>query len=54
MNGTVIDIQGISVMVNPISMEDSTDMAYNLTITDGKKEVTIQIAFGKIINSTIK
>jgi len=54
MNGTVIDIQGINVSVNPISLEDSTDIAYILTITDGSKEIIIQIAFGKIINSTIK
>jgi hypothetical protein len=54
MNGTIVDIQGISVSVNPIPMQDSTDMAYILTIGDGTKEINIQIAFGKIINSTIR
>lgn len=54
MNGTIVDIQGINVSVTPITMEHSVDMAYILTIGDGTKEVSIQIAFGKIINSTIK
>lgn len=54
MNGTIVDIPGVSVSVNPISMEDSTDLAHIVTITDGVKEISIQIAFGKIINSTIK
>lgn len=50
MNGTIIDIPGISVSVNPISLEDSTDKAHVITIKDEYgKQVQITIAFGKII-----
>ena len=54
MNGTIIEIPGISVSVIPIELEDSTDTAHLITISDGKKEISIQVAYGKIINSTIK
>lgn len=51
MNGTVIDIEGISVDVNHISLEDSTDKAYMITIKDEHgRQIKIDIAFGEIIN----
>lgn len=49
MNGTVIDIPGISVSVVSFPMEDSPDKQYSLTIKDEQgKEVEIVITFGKI------
>jgi hypothetical protein len=48
MNGTVIDIEGISVNIKHIYMQDSTDKAYILTLSDGKNEVNISIIYGKI------
>lgn len=51
MNGTVIDIPGISVSVNPISLEDSSDKAYVINVKDSYgKIVTLEISFGKITN----
>lgn len=50
MNGTVIDINGISVQVIPITMEDSTDMAYLISIKDNKKELLISVSYGQITN----
>lgn len=50
MNGTVIDIDGISVQVIPISMEYSTDMAYLISIKDNKKELLISVSYGQITN----
>lgn len=48
MNGTVIDIQNIFVNVIPIYLENSTDKAYILEITDKEKKITIEISYGKI------
>lgn len=54
MNGTVIDIPGITVSVTPIELQDSTDAAHLLTITDGNKSIQITIAYGKICSSEFK
>jgi len=48
MNGTVIDIKGINVSVIPINLEDSTDKAYTITISDSERSVILNICFGKI------
>lgn len=48
MNGTLIDIQGLTTSVTPIEQQDSTDKSYLLTITDGTKQIEIQIAYEKI------
>lgn len=53
MNGTVIDIAGITVNVLPIDLEDSTDKAYLLTITDGHKQITLSISYGRITDETV-
>lgn len=55
MNGTIIDIPGISVNVNPISLEDSMDKAYVITISDKfGEEVKMQIVYEKITNVSCK
>ena len=54
MNGTVIDIPGVTVTVNPIELEDSTDMAHLISINDGKKEISITIIYGRITETTEK
>lgn len=55
MNGTIIDIPGISVSVNPIALQDSTDKAHTVTIKDQQgNSITIDIAFGKIIQTQWK
>jgi hypothetical protein len=54
LNGTVIDIDGISVQVIPIEMQDSTDNAHLLTITDGFKTITITISYGRITDEAIR
>lgn len=48
MNGTVIDIPGISVKVTPITLLGSTDEAHLVTISDGTKEIIIDISYGRI------
>lgn len=48
MNGTIIDIPGITVHVNPIELEDSTDVAHVLTISDEGRIITLNISYGKI------
>lgn len=48
MNGTIIDIPGIIVHVNPIELEDSTDVAHVLTISDEDRTITLNISYGKI------
>lgn len=51
MNGTVIDIPGISISVHEIPLQDSTDKYTTLKIKDEEgKEVEIQIVYGKITN----
>ena len=51
MNGTIIDIPGINVNVNPISLEDSSDKAYVITFKDEHgHNLKIETAFGKITN----
>ena len=51
MNGTIIDIPGISVSVNPISLEDSSDKAYVINIKDSYgRIVTLEVIYGKITN----
>ena len=52
MNGTIIDINGITCTTNPIEMQDSTDKAHIITLSDGEREVTIEIMFGKITQIT--
>jgi hypothetical protein len=52
MNGTVIDIIGINVNVNPIEMQDSSDMAHIITISDGKRKVQITVIYGNITQLT--
>ena len=54
MNGTVIDITGITVDVQTIDLEDSTDKAYLLTIKDEFKQVTLTISYGRITDETIR
>ena len=49
MNGTIIDIPGITVSVHPISLEDSSDKAHIIIIKDEhNKEIKIEIIFDKI------
>lgn len=48
MNGTIIDIEGIIAQVNTIELEDSSDKAHVIYISDGTKETTITILYGKI------
>lgn len=46
----MIDIPGINIKHEIIDLEDSTDHAHILTITDcDGKSVTINISFGKIV-----
>lgn len=52
MNGTVIDIPGISTSIHPIAMEDSTDLSHLITVSDGERKVTISISYGKITQIT--
>lgn len=54
MNGTIIDIPGIAVSVTPISMQDSSDVAYHVCIKDLEKEVILEIIYGKITSTWIK
>lgn len=52
MNGTVVDIPGITVDVVPIDLMDSTDMAYLITIKDKHgNSKTIRIINDKIDGS---
>jgi hypothetical protein len=53
MNGTVVDIDGLSVKVIPIDLEGSTDKAHLLEITDGHKIITLSISYGRITDETI-
>lgn len=49
MNGTVIDIPGIFVSVNTISLEHSTDKAHTISIRDSHGNiVTVSVVYGKI------
>lgn len=52
MNGTVIDIPGITVDVIPISLEHSTDQAHIVRIRDKEREITLEISYGKITQIT--
>jgi len=54
MNGTVIDIQGITIQSIPIVLEDSTDKSHLITLTDGVKQIQIEIIYGKIHSCIIK
>lgn len=42
------EIQGITIKVDTIDLQDSTDTAEVLTISDGDKTITINICYGKI------
>lgn len=56
MNGTVIDIPGITVSVTPHESQYSTDMAYTIEIRDKRgNKATVYICYGKItdVNSDI-
>lgn len=48
MNGTVIDIPGISVSVVPIELENSTDKSHIVTIKDNVRGITLHISYGQI------
>lgn len=49
MNGTVVDIHGVSVSVNTISGEHTTDTWDTLTIKDSTGvEVRVEFCYGKI------
>lgn len=48
MNGTVIDIPGITVGVIPIELENSTDKSHIVTIKDNVREITLHISYGQI------
>lgn len=49
MNGTVIDIPGISVSVNPVYLQGSTDCAHIIEIKDKfGNSSTIHISYEKI------
>jgi len=49
MNGTIIDIAGISCNVYPIDLEDSTDKAYLVSFIDNRgKQVELIISYGQI------
>lgn len=48
MNGTIIDIHGISVDVIPIDLEYSTDKSHLIVIKDNKKELLIHVSYGQI------
>lgn len=52
MNGTVIDIPGITVNVLPIDLQDSSDQSHILSIGDGKRMITIQVVYGNITQIT--
>jgi hypothetical protein len=54
MNGTIIDIKGITTNITPVELEDSTDKSYLITISDGNKEITITIAYEKICSCIVK
>lgn len=49
MNGTVIDIPGISVSVTPIDLQDSTDISYIIEIKDQQDHgVKLEVCYGRI------
>lgn len=49
MNGTIIDIPGISVSINPVSLHGSTDSAYIIEIKDKYgNSANIHITYDKI------
>lgn len=49
MNGTVIDIQGVTVNVQSIDLEDSTDKANIISFVDNRgKIVELIISYGQI------
>lgn len=52
MNGTVVDIEGITVSVIPIELENSTDKAHLLTIKDNNRVITLSISYGQITQIT--
>lgn len=55
MNGTVIDMPGITVNVNPITCEHSTDLAYIVELKDQHDhKVTVSICYGKITSIETK
>jgi hypothetical protein len=47
-------IYGVSTSVIEIPMEDSTDMAYLITIYDGNQTIQIQIINGQICSCEYK
>jgi hypothetical protein len=57
MNGTIIDVQGLSVNVSTVSLEHSTDKATTIELKDSEGlTLTVTVAFGKItsVNQKIK
>lgn len=50
MNATLIDIPGLTINQQAVGLEDSTDKAYTLNISDGNNKIQIEICFGKITN----
>ena len=54
MSEKVIDIAGITIDVQTIDLEDSTDKACILTIKDEFKQVILTISYGRITDETIR
>ena len=54
LNGTVVDIEGITVQVIQVDLQDSTDKAHLLTITDGHKQITLTISYGRITDEEVR
>lgn len=53
MNGTVVDISGITVSTLTIDCEDTTDKAHIITIKDEYgSEISVTITYGKITGNT--
>lgn len=53
MNGTVIDIPGVSCLVVPHYMEHSTDVSYTIQFVDQRGNmVKVQVNFGRITEVT--
>ena len=55
MNGTIVDIEGITINVMTIYGEHTTDKSYVLTIKDNQgKEIILSISYGTITDETIR
>lgn len=54
LKGTLINIEGIEVQVIPVDLQDSTDKAYLLIITDSIKTITLTISYGRITDEEVR